>query len=143
MMVWADACRLTRTCPCSKRTEMAWPQVEQWRGIRSLAASWNQPERTLAGSSLQLICQAVRSNCRLVSPRKQPRRWWRRPFCWMLERRPCSEDDSFRSPLVLWGRSLDLEGVQQGHGGRAFSRSNLNYVSEMMSENSICAMGHT
>jgi hypothetical protein len=72
-VVWVDACRLAQTCPCSEKMEMAWPQVEQRIGFQSSAASWSQPEWTPAGRPqppLQLICQAVRSNCRLGSPRK-------------------------------------------------------------------------
>ena len=77
MVVWVDAYCLAQTCPCSERTETTWPQMEGQMHCPSSAASWSQPEWTPSGqlqqrsqSSLRLICQVVRSDRRLVLPRK-------------------------------------------------------------------------
>jgi len=77
-VVWVDAYCLARTCPCSERTETTtWPQMEGRMRCPSSAASWSQPERTPSGqlqqrsqSSSRLVCQVVRSDRRLVLPRK-------------------------------------------------------------------------
>ena len=77
MVVWVDAYCLARTCPCLERTETTWPQMEGRMCCPSSAASWRQPERMPSGqlqqrsqSSSRLVCQVVRSDRRLVLPRK-------------------------------------------------------------------------
>jgi len=132
-VVWVDACCLARICSCSERTEMAWPQVEQRVCFRSSAASRGQPSQTPGRlqrrpqPSLPLICQggAVESPLCFAS-KVAPKAvvaafFWNRPS-WMLEQRPCSEDDSWThfdfKPPPCCGKRLQGDVHRFSHGSR-------------------------